>query len=306
MSTYHTTVLLHEAVEALNIRPDGIYVDATFGGGGHSQLILRDLSDRGKLIGFDQDDDVRSQIVVHKDSFGDDKRFMFLNHNFREIKRMLRFSMIRRVDGVLADLGVSSHQFDEADRGFSYRFDAPLDMRMNQAEGTTAAKILNTYTAENLQKILSEYGEVRNSRTLAQAIVAARVGKSYQNISDLLAVSDPLSMGDKMRYRSQVFQALRMEVNDEIGALKDFLQQSLEVLGVGGRLVVITFHSIEDRLVKNFMKSGNFDGELNSDFYGNITRPFKVITKKPIEPSAEEVKSNPRARSAKLRIAEKN
>lgn len=299
MSTYHTTVLLHEAVEALNIRPDGIYVDATFGGGGHSQLILRGLSDRGKLIGFDQDDDVRSQIV-------EDKRFIFLNHNFREIKRMLRFSMIRRVDGVLADLGVSSHQFDEADRGFSYRFDAPLDMRMNQAEGTTAAKILNTYTAENLQKILSEYGEVRNSRTLAQAIVAARVGKSYQNISDLLAVSDPLSMGDKMRYRSQVFQALRMEVNDEIGALKDFLQQSLEVLGVGGRLVVITFHSIEDRLVKNFMKSGNFDGELNSDFYGNITRPFKVITKKPIEPSAEEVKSNPRARSAKLRIAEKN
>jgi 16S rRNA (cytosine1402-N4)-methyltransferase len=299
MSTYHTTVLLDEAVEALNIRPEGIYVDATFGGGGHSQLILRGLGDKGKLIGFDQDDDVRSQIV-------EDKRFMFLNHNFRELKRMLRFSAIRRVDGVLADLGVSSHQFDEADRGFSYRFDAPLDMRMNQAEGTTAAKILNTYTAENLQKLLSEYGEVRNSRTLAQALVAARVGKSYQNISDLLAVSDPLSMGDKMRYRSQVFQALRMEVNDELGALKDFLQQSLEVLSVGGRLAVITFHSIEDRLVKNFMKSGNFDGELNSDFYGNITRPFKVITKKPIEPSAEEVKNNPRARSAKLRIAEKN
>lgn len=299
MSTYHTTVLLNEAVEALNIRPEGIYVDATFGGGGHSQLILRGLGDKGKLIGFDQDDDVRSQIV-------EDKRFIFLNHNFRELKRMLRFSAIRRVDGVLADLGVSSHQFDEADRGFSYRFDAPLDMRMNQAEGTTAAKILNTYTAENLQKILSEYGEVRNSRTLAQALVAARVGKSYKNISDLLAVSDPLSMGDKMRYRSQVFQALRMEVNDELGALKDFLQQSLEVLSVGGRLAVITFHSIEDRLVKNFMKSGNFDGELNSDFYGNITRPFKVITKKPIEPSAEEVKNNPRARSAKLRIAEKN
>lgn len=299
MSTYHTTVLLNEAVEALNIRPEGIYVDATFGGGGHSQLILRGLGDKGKLIGFDQDDDVRSQIV-------EDKRFIFLNHNFRELKRMLRFSAIRRVDGVLADLGVSSHQFDEADRGFSYRFDAPLDMRMNQAEGTTAAKILNTYTAENLQKILSEYGEVRNSRTLAQALVAARVGKSYKNISDLLAVSDPLSMGDKMRYRSQVFQALRMEVNDELGALKDFLQQNLEVLSVGGRLAVITFHSIEDRLVKNFMKSGNFDGELNSDFYGNITRPFKVITKKPIEPSAEEVKNNPRARSAKLRIAEKN
>ena len=305
MSTYHTTVLLNEAVEALNIRSEGVYVDATFGGGGHSRLIINRLGEKGKLIGFDQDDDVRSQIALHHDSFGDDKRFMFLNHNFRELKRMLRFSAIRRVDGVLADLGVSSHQFDEAERGFSYRFDAPLDMRMNQAEGRTAADILNTFTVENLQRILSEYGEVRNSRTLAHALVAARVGKSFQSISDLLAVSDPLSMGDKIRYRSQVFQALRIEVNDEMGALKDFLQQSLEVLAVGGRLVIITFHSIEDRLVKNFLKSGNFDGELQSDFYGNISRPFKVITKKPIEPSQEEVRNNPRARSAKLRVAEK-
>ena len=299
MSNYHTTVLLNEAVEGLNIRPDGVYVDATFGGGGHSRLILSGLGDRGKLIGFDQDDDVRSQII-------DNEYFIFLNHNFRELKRMLRFSAIRRVDGILADLGVSSHQFDEAERGFSYRFDAALDMRMNQAEGTTAADILNRYTAENLQKLLSEYGEVRNARTLANALVAARVGKSYHNISDLLAVSDPLSMGDKMRYRSQVFQALRMEVNDEIGALKDFLQQSLEVLSAGGRLAVITFHSIEDRIVKNFMKSGNFDGELETDFYGNITRPFTLINKKPIEPSAEEIRSNPRSRSAKLRVAEKN
>ena len=299
MSNYHTTVLLNEAVEGLNIRLDGVYVDATFGGGGHSRLILSGLGDKGKLIGFDQDDDVRSQII-------DNERFMFLNHNFRELKRMLRFSAIRRVDGILADLGVSSHQFDEAERGFSYRFDAPLDMRMNQAEGTTAADILNRYTAENLQKIFSEYGEVRNARTLANALVAARVGKSYQNISDLLAVSDPLSMGDKMRYRSQVFQALRMEVNDEIGSLKDFLQQSLEVLSVGGRLAVITFHSIEDRIVKNFMKSGNFDGELVTDFYGNITRPFTLINKKPIEPSSEEIRNNPRSRSAKLRVAEKN
>ena len=299
MSNYHTTVLLNEAVEGLNIRPDGVYVDATFGGGGHSRLILNALSGKGKLIGFDQDDDVRSQII-------ENDRFIFLNHNFRELKRMLRFSAIRRVDGILADLGVSSHQFDEAERGFSYRFDAPLDMRMNQAEGTTAADILNRYTAENLQKILSEYGEVRNARTLSNALVAARVGKSYHNISDLLAVSDPLSMGDKMRYRSQVFQAFRMEVNDEIGALKDFLQQSLEVLSAGGRLAVITFHSIEDRIVKNFMKSGNFDGELETDFYGNITRPFTLINKKPIEPSAEEIRSNPRSRSAKLRVAEKN
>ena len=299
MSNYHTTVLLNEAIEGLNIRPNGVYVDATFGGGGHSRLILESLGDKGKLIGFDQDDDVRSQII-------DNEHFIFLNHNFRELKRMLRFSAIRRVDGILADLGVSSHQFDEPERGFSYRFDAPLDMRMNQAEGTTAADILNRYTAENLQKLLSEYGEVRNARTLANAIVAARVGKSYHNISDLLAVSDPLSMGDKMRYRSQVFQALRMEVNDEIGALKDFLQQSLEVLSAGGRLAVITFHSIEDRIVKNFMKSGNFDGEFESDFYGNITRPFTLITRKPIEPSAEEIRNNSRSRSAKLRVAEKN
>ena len=297
-STYHTTVLLNEAVDALNLRPDGTYIDVTFGGGGHSRLILRGLGDKGKLIGFDQDDDARAQSI-------EDKRFMFLNHNFREMKRMLRFSAIRRVNGILADLGVSSHQFDEGERGFSYRFDAPLDMRMNRAEGTTAAQILNSCTAENLQRLLSEYGEVRNAKTLAQALVAARVGKSFHNISDLLAVSDPLSMGDKMRYRSQVFQALRMEVNDEIGALKDLLTQSLEVLAVGGRLVVITFHSIEDRLVKNFMKSGNFDGELQSDFYGNITRPFKVLTKKPIEPTPEEVRNNPRSRSAKLRIAEK-
>ncbi|MBL7814522.1 MAG: 16S rRNA (cytosine(1402)-N(4))-methyltransferase RsmH [Saprospiraceae bacterium] len=297
-ATYHTTVLLNEAVEALNVRPDGTYVDATFGGGGHSRLILMGLTTNGKLIGFDQDEDVRSQML-------EDKRFMFLNHNFRELKRMLRFSAIRRVDGILADLGVSSHQFDEAERGFSYRFDAPLDMRMNQNEGKTAADILNSFTAENLQKILSEYGEVRNAKTLAQALVAARSGKIFQNISDLLAVSDPLSMGDKIRYRSQVFQALRMEVNDEVGALKDFLQQSLDVLTTGGRLAVITFHSIEDRLVKNFMKSANFDGELQSDFYGNIHRPFKVITKKPIEPTQEEIRNNPRARSAKLRVAEK-
>ena len=298
MSTFHTTVLLHEAVEALSLRPNGVYVDATFGGGGHSREILRGLDDDGKLFGFDQDADVRSQLV-------DDQHFTFINHNFRELKKMLRFAGIRSADGILADLGVSSHQFDEAERGFSYRFDAPLDMRMNQAEGKTAATILNKYSAEELQRVLSEFGEVRNSRTLANAFVQARSGRQFQNISDLLAISDPLSIGEKTRYRSQVFQALRIEVNDELGALKDFLQQSLEVLKVGGRLSVITFHSIEDRLVKNFMKSGNFDGELTTDFFGNITRPFKVISKKPIEPSAAEIRANPRARSAKLRIAEK-
>ncbi len=297
-SNYHTTVLLNEAIAALNIQPDGVYVDATFGGGGHSQLILDNLGEKGRLIAFDQDDDVRQNLI-------EDPRFAFYNHNFRELKRMLRYGGMRKATGILADLGVSSHQFDEADRGFSYRFDAPLDMRMNQAEGKTAAYILNTYDATQLQQILSDYGEVRNARTLAQAIVQAREGKKFQNISDLMAILTPLSIGDKMRYLSQVFQALRIEVNDEMGALKDFLQQALEMLATGGRLVVITFHSLEDRLVKNFIKSGNFDGELQSDFYGNINRPFKVITKKPIEPSPAEVNANPRARSAKLRIAEK-
>jgi 16S rRNA (cytosine1402-N4)-methyltransferase len=293
--SYHTTVLLNEAVEALNLRPNGIYIDATYGGGGHSRLILRGLGSEGQLFGFDQDDDVREQLV-------EDSRFSFINHNFREMKKMLRFNGIRQVDGILADLGVSSHQFDEAERGFSYRFNAPLDMRMNRSEGRTAAHILNTYDASKLQHILSEYGEVRNAKTLAQAIVAR---KPFQNISDFLAVVNPLSIGDKMRYLSQVFQALRIEVNDELGALQDFLQQSLDILKPEGRLSVITFHSLEDRLVKNFMKSGNFEGSHQSDFYGNISKPFNVISKKPIEPSNEEIKANPRARSAKLRIAEK-
>ena len=296
--TYHTSVLLNEAVDALAIKPNGIYVDATFGGGGHSAQILRGLNEQGKLIVFDQDEDVKPNLL-------DDPRFTFHNHNFRELKRMLRYGGVKQVDGILADLGVSSHQFDEADRGFSYRFDAALDMRMNQADGKTAATILNTYDATKLQTVLSDYGEVRNSRTLANALVQARVGKPFKNISDLIAVMTPLSMGDKMRYFSQVFQALRIEVNDELGALKDFLLQTLEVLKPNGRLVIITFHSLEDRIVKNFMKSGNFSGELQTDFYGNITRPFKVITKKPIEPSAVEIKANSRARSAKLRIAEK-
>jgi 16S rRNA (cytosine1402-N4)-methyltransferase len=296
---YHITVLLNEAVESLSLRPSGVYVDATFGGGGHSRLIISQLDAESQLFGFDQDGDARRNLPT------DEPRFHFVNHNFRDLKRLLRLEGVRAVDGILADLGVSSHQLDDAERGFSYRFDAALDMRMNQSSGRTAADILNKESAEELQRILSEYGEVRNSRTLAQAIVQARSGKRFKNINDLLAIMDPLSMGEKMRYRSQVFQALRMEVNDEIGALKDFLKESLAVLKPGGRLSVITFHSIEDRLVKNFMKSGNFDGTLETDFYGNITRPFKVITKKPIEPTAEETRVNPRSRSAKLRIAEK-
>jgi 16S rRNA (cytosine1402-N4)-methyltransferase len=296
---YHKTVLLNEAVEALNVQSDGVYVDATFGGGGHSRLIINQLGDKGRLIAFDQDEDAQRNKI-------DDPRFNFMNYNFRELKRMLRFSGIKQVDGILADLGVSSHQFDEAERGFSYRFDAALDMRMNQNTGITAADILNEYDSATLQTLFSEYGEVRNAKTLAQAIVQTRGGKAFKNISDLIAVITPLSIGDKMKYFSQVFQALRIEVNDELGALKELLQQSLDVLKPDGRIAVISFHSLEDRIVKNFFKSGNFDGELQSDFYGHIHRPFTVITKKPIEPSAAELKDNPRARSAKLRVAVKN
>ena len=299
LMNYHTTVLLQEAVEALSLRPFGVYADVTFGGGGHSRLILNQLDINGKLYAFDQDIDAQANIGEV------DARFTFINNNFRHIKSVLRLEGERAIDGILADLGVSSHQLDDAARGFSYRFNAALDMRMNQKHGITAADLLNKSSAEELQRIFSQFGEVRNARTLAHALVEARHRKKFLNINDLLAISDPLSMGEKMRYRSQVFQALRMEVNDEIGALKDFLQQSLAVLKPGGRLAVITFHSIEDRFVKNFMKTGNFEGELETDFYGNINRPFKLISKKPIEPSAKELKENPRSRSAKLRIAEK-
>ncbi len=293
---YHTTVLLNEAVDGLNLVPNGIYIDATFGGGGHSRAILQQLSAEGKLLGFDQDDDAATNNI-------EDQRFTLVPSNFRELKKMLRLHRIPAVDGILADLGVSSHQFDVAERGFSYRFNAPLDMRMNQHEAKTAATILNTYSAERLQHLLSEYGEVRNSKTLANALVAARERKNFTDINDLLQVIEPLVFGHKMQYLSQVFQALRIEVNDELGALRELLKQSLELLKPNGRIAIISFHSAEDRLVKNFFKTGDFEGIQEKDFYGNINRPFQVITKKPIEPSAAEVSRNTRARSAKLRIA---
>ncbi|MFM2267419.1 MAG: hypothetical protein RL757_860 [Bacteroidota bacterium] len=296
---YHTTVLLRESVEALHPKVGGVYVDATFGGGGHTKLLLQQLDATAQVFAFDQDQDAAENLPKNE------TRLTFLNQNFRVLKKMLRYEGVRKVDGILADLGVSSHQLDQAERGFSYRFEATLDMRMNQSEGRTAADLLNKYSVEELQRILSEFGEVRNARTLAQTIVQTRGGKPYRNISDLLQTLHQVAIGDKIRYQSQVFQALRMEVNDEIGALKDFLQQSLEMLDTGGRLAVITFHSIEDRLVKNFMKAGNFEGEAEKDFYGNISRPFKILTKKPIEPSNEELKKNSRSRSSKLRIAEK-
>lgn len=295
---YHTTVLLKEAVEALAVKPDGIYVDATFGGGGHSALILEKLGAHGKLLGFDQDDAAEKNVPS-------DARFTFINHNFRELKHLLRFEGIKQVDGILADLGVSSFQFDTAERGFSYRFDADLDMRMNTSDKRTAADVLNKTDAVGLQTIFGEYGEVRNSRTLANAIVAARIHKPYRRISDALAVIEPQIIGPKMRYLSQVFQALRIEVNDEMGALKLLLQQSLDILKPNGILSVITFHSLEDRIVKNFMKTGNSDGILQQDFFGNTSKYFNVITKKPIEPSDAEIKANVRSRSAKLRVAQK-
>ncbi len=297
MIPYHIPVLAKESIDALNIKPKGVYVDATFGGGGHSKLILEQLDTDSRLIGFDQDEDALANVI-------DDDRFTFVHHNFRFLKRFLKLHGIRKVDGILADLGVSSHQLDEAERGFSYRFDAQLDMRMNQYAGETAADLLNALTAEDLQLLFSQYGEVRNSKMLAKAIVAKRQSSSIKTIGDFLGVLDPLVRGQRKRYLAQVFQALRIAVNDEMGALDDFFQQAREVLKPGGRLVVITYHSIEDRLTKRLLKTGNIDGVVEKDFYGNITRPFKLIPKKAILPSPEEIKQNSRSRSAKLRVGE--
>lgn len=294
MTSYHDPVLLRESIDLLAIKSDGAYVDATFGGGGHSRAILDQLGPKGRLFGFDQDDDAKANAP-------EDPRFTFVNGNFRHLRRFLRLHGVTAIDGVLADLGVSSHQFDTAERGFSYRFEAGLDMRMNRNAGPTAADILNTYDPDDLQRLLGEYGEVRNARTLAHKIAEVRAKKPFRNVGDLLAVAEPLAKGQKMRYLSQVFQALRMEVNEEVEALKELLEGALEILKPGGSLVVISYHSIEDRIVKNFLKTGNIEGEVQADFYGNITRPFDIATKKAVNASDEEVGRNPRARSAKLR-----
>ena len=300
MNSYHDPVLLKECIEALAIKENGIYVDATFGGGGHSRMILQKLGAKGHLLGFDQDEDALSNV-----SENENERFTFVHHNFRYLKRFLRLYGYAEVDGILADLGVSSHQLDDADRGFSFRYDTDLDMRMNQQGDVTAADVLNEYDAVALQQIFSQYGELRNSKSLAQRIVSERVNKPLKKIGDFLLMIDPLVRGARNRYLAQVFQAIRIEVNDEMGALKTFLEDALKVLKPGGRLVIISYHSLEDRLVKNFFKSGNFTGEYEKDFYGNINRPFKVLTKKALLPSEEEIKNNPRARSAKLRGGEK-
>ena len=295
---YHTSVLLHESIDALAIKPNGIYIDATFGGGGHSRAIMAQLGSDGHLYGFDQDEDAHRNAI-------DDERFTLVQANFRDIKKFLRLYDVKQVDGILADLGVSSWQFDTAERGFSYRFDGPLDMRMSQFGELTAADILNTYSVEKLHKIFGEYGELRNAKTFANAVVAARETKPFEVIDDLKMLAEANVMGEKMKYLSQVFQALRIEVNDELGALQDLLKDSVDVLKPEGRLAIITFHSLEDRLVKNFMKNGNFEDEPEKDFFGNIKRDLKPVHKKPIEASAEELKVNNRSRSAKLRVAEK-
>ena len=298
MKEYHISVLLDESIENLNIRPDGNYVDVTFGAGGHSRSILNELNAKGRLYAFDQDADA----VVN--SFQDD-RFTLIEANFRYLRRFLRLEGVDSVDGILADLGVSSHQLDMPERGFSYRFDAPLDMRMNTEADLTAAILVQSYDEEALVNMLSTYGEVRNSRTLAQALIQARKLSEIRTTFDLNRILDKQVIGPRMKYFSQVYQALRMEVNDELGALEQLLEDGLAILKPGGRFVVITFHSIEDRLVKNFFKTGNFEGEVDKDEYGNIYRPFRLVNKNVIMADRAEQNINPRSRSAKLRAAEK-
>lgn len=295
---YHNPVLLKECIEGLNINPAGIYVDVTFGGGGHSREILKHLT-TGKLYAFDQDDDaVKNKI--------DDERFVLIKQNFRYLKNFLKMYNALPIDGLLADLGVSSHQFDEAERGFSIRFNAKLDMRMDQNGKLTAADVLNTYSEEELKRIFKLYGEVDNAGYLASIIFHNRKDKHIDTVNDLkVMITKCVKKGRENQYYAQVFQALRIEVNKELDVLQELLTQSLEVLKPGGRLVVISYHSLEDRLVKNIMRSGKFEGEVEKDFYGNQLTPFKQITRKPIVPSAEENEINSRARSAKLRIAEK-
>jgi 16S rRNA (cytosine1402-N4)-methyltransferase len=299
---YHIPVLLEEAMDGLNIRAGGIYVDCTFGGGGHSTEILAHLNKEGRLYGFDQDRDAETNRLP-------DDRFVFIAHNFRHLQRFLRLHGVMAVDGILADLGVSSHQFDEAERGFSTRSEAALDMRMDTRQSVTAEFILNTYPEQKLQEIFSRYGEVTNAKTLAKTIVAVRGKTPLRTINGLKGAIGNLVKGNPNRYFAQVFQALRIEVNDETGALREMLEQAPAVLKPGGRLVVISFHSLEDRMVKQFFRSGHFEEEEKDeqDPFGSSSKeiPFRAITKKPIGPSEKELSLNPRARSAKLRIAEK-
>ena len=295
---YHLPVMLNECIEGLNIRPDGTYVDATFGGGGHSRAILSLLGEGGRLIAFDQDADALVNAL-------DDPRFTLLNENFRHAKSFLRLHGVRKVDGLLADLGVSSHQFDVAERGFSTRYEGALDLRMDQRQELTARDIVNTVDEQELERLLRLYGELPNARQMARAIVAARADRAIETTTDLReAVSRHLPRGMENKYLAMLFQALRIEVNGELEALQALLRQSVELLNPGGRIVVMSYHSLEDRLVKNFFKTGNFEGVLEKDFYGNPIVPLRVVTRKAVTAGEEELQRNNRARSAKLRVAE--
>lgn len=296
---YHIPVLLNESINGLIVNANGTYVDMTFGGGGHSREILRRLSEKGRLYSFDQDADAERNIV-------DDERFTFVRSNFRYLKNWMRYYDVSHVDGILADLGVSSHHFDDETRGFSFRFDAPLDMRMNKGASTTAADIVNNYDEQRLADIFYLYGELKASRRIAAAIVKARAGKKVETTSDFLAIVEPLFPREREKKdMAKLFQALRIEVNHEMDALREMLMAAKDVLGEGGRLSVITYHSLEDRIVKNVMKSGNPEGKVEKDFFGRTECPFRLVNNKVIVPDQEERNSNPRSRSAKLRIAEK-
>ena len=295
---YHNPVLLHETVDGLNIKPNGVYVDVTFGGGGHSKEILNRLGPDGKLFAFDQDEDALGNAIQ-------DDRFTLINENFRYIKRFLRFHGIKKVDGILGDFGVSSHQFDEAERGFSTRFDATLDMRMNQKDALSAYEVVNDYEEKDLKRVFVEFGELKNGGAMANVIVNYRKDKAIKNTEQLKQVLSKFLPAHKSnKILAQIYQAIRIEVNQEIDVLKEFLEQTEELLESGGRLSLISYHSLEDRLVKRFMRNGMFEGEPERDFFGNFKVPFKTVGKL-VVPSEEEVVRNNRARSAKLRIAEK-
>ena len=298
-NAYHIPVMCREAMEGLNVAPSGIYVDATFGGGGHSRAILERLDDTGRLLAFDQDEQAAANAI-------DDPRFTLIGENFRHLKSFLRLNGVRKVNGVLADLGVSSHQFDTAERGFSTRFEGALDMRMDSRQPTSARDLVNSLDEEEIASLLKLYGELPNARQMARAIVKARSERSIDTTTDLKeAVSRHLPRGMENKYLAMLFQALRIEVNGELEALKELLVQATELLVEGGRLVVISYHSLEDRLVKNFMKTGNFEGRLEKDFYGNVLAPMRMVSRGALQPTEEELAANSRARSAKLRVGEK-
>ena len=297
--TYHLPVMLNECIEGLNLRPDGTYVDATFGGGGHSRAIMERLGPEGRLIGFDQDEDALANAL-------EVPNFLLIHENFRYLKNYLRLHGVRRIDGLLADLGVSSHQFDVADRGFSTRFDGELDLRMDRRQELTAKELVNTADEQELTRLLRLYGELPNAYQMAKAICKVRAEKTIETTFDLReAVGRQLPRGMENKYLAMLFQALRIEVNGELDALQALLQQAVEILNPGGRLVVMSYHSLEDRLVKNFFKTGNFEGKLEKDFYGNPIVPLKLVTRKPITAGEEELQRNNRSRSAKLRVAER-